>query len=324
MATILPIPYFHAVFTMPHELGGLALVNRAAIFDLLFSAASRTLLDLGQDPKRLGAILGVTAVLHTWTRDLRWHVHLHCVVTGGGLSPAEDRWIHGHENYLFPVEVTGALFRGKFLDGLCELRDRGKLTFDGPCAELADPRAFARFKDALYRTDWVVYAKRPFAGPEQVFKYLGHYTHRIGLSNARLISFDERGVCFRTEGEKKVTGPTRNERRCALPKVQHGPLGQTRAKAPPVPRHALHVRDAPAGAHRGHRTRTETPRPLVARDHRRDLLRRPHAVRHGHDQQASLRLDADCGLGFRRISGRGPRSSSPYLPLHRPSPRDVR
>ena len=205
MAHVLPTHYFHVVFTLPHELGALALRNRRPIFDLLFSAAARTLLELGQDEQRLGAQLGVTAVLHTWTRELRFHPHVHCIVTGGGLAQQGDRWISSRQKYLFPVRVLSALFRGKFLAGLAGAYERGEFDLEGACAELANPDAFARLKDTLYRKNWVVYAKRPFAGPEQVFKYLGQYTHRVGISNHRLVSFDERGVCFRTKNGKHVT-----------------------------------------------------------------------------------------------------------------------
>lgn len=205
MKYVLPTHYFHVVFTLPHELVPLALRNRKAIFDLLFSAATRTLLELGNDEQRLGAQLGVTAVLHTWTRDLRFHPHAHCIVTGGGLAPHGDRWISSRQKYLFPVRVLSDLFRGKFLDGLARAYERGELLLDGACATLADPAAFDRLKATLYCKAWVVYAKRPFAGPEQVFKYLSQYTHRVGISNHRLVSFDEQGVCFRTKHGKQVT-----------------------------------------------------------------------------------------------------------------------
>ena len=203
MQHVLATHYFHVVFTLPHELQSIALRNRKLIFDLLFSAASRTLLALGNDEQRLGAQLGVTAVLHTWTRDLRFHPHVHCIVTGGGL--AGDRWISSRQKYLFPARVLSSLFRGKFLDGLSRAYKRGELDLGGACDALVGRKAFGELKDTLYRKDWVVYAKRPFAGPEQVFKYLGQYTHRVGISNHRLIAFDERGVSFRTKNGKQVT-----------------------------------------------------------------------------------------------------------------------
>jgi hypothetical protein len=205
MERVLPTHYFHVVFTLPHELGPLALRNRSVIFKLLFSTIAATLLELGKDKRRLGALLGITAVLHTWTRDLRFHPHLHCIVTGGGLALGAERWISSRQKYLFPVRVLSDLFRGKFLDALAGAYDRGELDLDGACTALADREVFGRLKDTLYDKDWVVYAKRPFAGPEQVFKYLGRYTHRVGISNHRLVGFDDHGVCFRTKDGKHIT-----------------------------------------------------------------------------------------------------------------------
>ena len=201
MARILPVPYFHVVFTLPAALRPLARRNPGAIYDLLFDAVSRTLLDLGRDPKRLGAQLGFTAVLHTWTRSLEYHPHLHCIVTGGGLSDDDQTWKRtGKGRYLFPVKVLGALFRGKFLDGLVRLRARGELDLvDG------EPTAFTRLVDELYRQSWVVYAKRPLGGPEHVYRYLGRYTHRIAISNQRLIAVDDKGVRFHTRGDHSIT-----------------------------------------------------------------------------------------------------------------------
>jgi hypothetical protein len=258
MAYVLPTHYFHVVFTLPHELVALALRNRKTIFDLLFSAASRTLLELGKDEQHLGAQLGVTAVLHTWTRDLRFHPHVHCIVTGGGLAPQGDRWISSHQKYLFPVRVLSALFRGKFLDGLARAYARGELDLGGACAELANPDAFGQLKDTLYRKDWVVYAKRPFAGPEQVFKYLGQYTHRVGISNHRLVAFDEHGVCFRTKNGKQITvAPTEFIRRFLLhvlpdgfAKIRHYGLhasSNVRTKLAEARRH-LTINDKPSQA----------------------------------------------------------------------------
>lgn len=205
MERVLPTHAFHVVFTIPSELHRLALVNREALFDILFAAAAESLLELGRDRRWLGAELGITSVLHTWTRDLRFHPHVHCVVSGGGLSPDGTEWIAARPDFLFPVRVLGALFRGKFLARLARLYDRGALRLDGPAAALADRKRFARVTDTLHRTRWVVYAKRPFGGPEQVFRYLGRYTHRVGLSNRRLVSLDDRGVTFRTHGEQTVT-----------------------------------------------------------------------------------------------------------------------
>lgn len=193
---ILPVHYFHLVFTIPSELHGLARNNRAKIFALLFRSAADTLLTLAADPKWLGkdAQLGITAVLHTWTRELLFHPHVHCIVTGGGLARDQSQWVPAPCDFLFPVYVVGALFRGKFMAGLQELLDQGELHDD-----VLD-RSARRRRQRLYKTSWVVYAKRPFGGPEQVYRYLGRYTHRVAISNARLITVDDQAVVFRTRG----------------------------------------------------------------------------------------------------------------------------
>jgi hypothetical protein len=171
--------------------------NDRALYGLLFKSATTTLLRLAEDPKWLGARIAITAVLHTWTRELDYHPHLHCIVSAGGLSLDGTRIVYGSARYLFPVAVLGALFRGLFLDGLKRMIERGEVRTDG--------LAIASLIDQLYRTDWVVYAKRPFGGPEAVFSYLGRYTHCVGLSNQRMLSMDEQGVCFLTKGGKTVT-----------------------------------------------------------------------------------------------------------------------
>lgn len=204
---VLPVHHFHVVFTLPSELRSLVRCNRTRLFGLLFAAASQTLLELGDDPRYLGARLGLTAVLHTWTRELLFHPHLHCIVTGGGLSPSTRTWLPLGRRFLFPVKVMGALFRGKFLAALRKLYLDGQLDLAGRAARLLDPDAFARLLDKLYRTDWVVYAKRPFAGAEHVFRYLGRYTHRVAISNQRIQCIDEHGVRFATKGGRCVTVP---------------------------------------------------------------------------------------------------------------------
>jgi hypothetical protein len=193
---LLPIPYFHVVFTIPDELNALALGNKRLLFDLLFTAAADTLKTIAGDDKHLGAQIGFTAVLHTWGQAVLFHPHLHCVVTGGGLSSDGTRWVAGREDFFLPVKVLAKLFRGKFLDALQKLRSDGKLRFGGTTADLADDRAWARFRDQLYRKDWVVYAKPPFGGPEQVFAYLGRYTHRVAISNFRLVALENGRVTF--------------------------------------------------------------------------------------------------------------------------------
>jgi putative transposase/transposase-like zinc-binding protein len=206
MQRVLPTPYFHLVFTLPEQLRLLVHRNRRRLFDLLFQAASQTLLTLAADPKHLGAAIGLTAVLHTWARDLSFHPHLHCVVTGGGLATDAERWIASrHSRFLFPVRVMSALLRGKFLAGLVRLYQRGELDLGGALESLRDPEVFQLLKDSLYRMRWVVYAKQPFGGPKQVFSYLGLYTHRVGISNRRILAVDSETVRFRTRGEKTVT-----------------------------------------------------------------------------------------------------------------------
>lgn len=190
---LLPVHYFHVVFTLPAELRAVAKRSRESVFDMLFAAASQTLLALGRDPKRMGAELGVTMVLHTWTRELLFHPHVHAIVTGGGLSDDGARWARARRHFLFPVRVMGALFRGKMLAALERAHARGLIDLAGVDLQ------------ALRRKPWIVYAKRPFGGPEQVIRYLGRYTHRVGISNQRLVSFDQHGVTFRTKDGKSVT-----------------------------------------------------------------------------------------------------------------------
>jgi hypothetical protein len=197
-----PTHYFHVVFTLPAELRPLVHRNRRLLFDRLFGSASQALLTLGEG--RLGATLGLTAVLHTWTRDLSFHPHLHTIVTGGGLAKDGESWVPADENYLFPYLVLSRLFRGKFMAGLVQASRGGDLDLGGAGESLVAGDVFAPFKDRLYRKDWVVYQKPPFHSPEDVYRYLGRYTHRIAISNHRLESFDEHGVCFRTKHGKKT------------------------------------------------------------------------------------------------------------------------
>jgi hypothetical protein len=190
---LLPVHYFHVVFTLPAELRAVARRSREAVFDMLFASASQTLLTLGRDPKRLGAELGVTMVLHTWTRELHFHPHVHAIVTGGGLSDDDARWVRARKDFLFPVRVMGALFRGKMLAALERAHARRHIDLGR-----VDLRA-------LRSKSWIVYAKRPFGGPAHVIRYLGRYTHRVGISNQRLVSMDECGVTFRTKDGNAVT-----------------------------------------------------------------------------------------------------------------------
>jgi len=208
MARLLPTDYFHVVFTVPDDLlAGLAMRNRTIFFDALFAAGSQTLLALGRDEKRLGAQLGLTAVLHTWTRDLRFHPHLHCIVMGGGLSD-DGQWKSTKRDYLFPVAVLSKLFRGKVVAILNEAYRDGRLDvrgLDGFVGALDEDVAWRRLRKKLFATKWVSYAKPPFAGPESVYQYLGRYTHRVGLSDHRLISATHEAVTFRTRGDETAT-----------------------------------------------------------------------------------------------------------------------
>jgi Putative transposase/Transposase zinc-binding domain len=193
---LLPVGYFHVVFTLPALLSPLVLHNQRLLYDLLFRAASATLLTLAADPQRLGAQVGITAILHTWGQNLLFHPHLHCVVTGGGLAPDGQRWVAGRRRYLVPVKVLGKLFRGKFLAGLKKAYQAGQLRLTGSVTHLGDPRAFQQLLQPLYSQNWVVYAKRPFGGATQVFRYLGRYSHRVAIANSRLVSMDHDRVSF--------------------------------------------------------------------------------------------------------------------------------
>ena len=193
-AALLPVPYFHLVFTLPHTFNGLIRQNRRALFQLLFDAASQTLLEFGRG--RFQAQIGITAVLHTWSQTLLDHYHLHCIVTGGGLAWEQNRWVHSSAHYLFPVQALSRMFRGKFLAGLKELFDSAKLEFHGQLEALVHPPAFLTLLQQAARTAWVVYAKRPFAGPQQVLAYLSRYTHRVAISHRRLLCADAQSVTF--------------------------------------------------------------------------------------------------------------------------------
>jgi hypothetical protein len=193
---LLPIPYFHVVFTLPEELKPLVLRNKRIAFKILFDAAAKTVQQIARDPKHLGAEIGMTAVLHSWGQNLLFHPHLHCVASGGGLSPDGTRWVAGRQRFFLPVKVLARLFRGKFLAALDRAYKQAKLDLRGSTAELADDRCWAIFRDRLYSKDWVVYAKPPFGGPEKVFRYLGRYTHRVAISNHRLVNLQDGKVTF--------------------------------------------------------------------------------------------------------------------------------
>ena len=196
-AELLPLAYFHLVFTLPTVIGDIAYQNKATVYDLLFKATAETLLTIGADPKHLGARLGLTAVLHTWGSAMTHHPHLHCIVPGGGLSLDGTHWVGSRAHFLLPVKVLSQRFRRVFLDKLCELYRAGGLDFFGTLQPLHDPRAFAQLIAPLRDLDWYVDARAPFAGPAAVLEYLSRYTHRVAISNSRLIDYDEHRVTFK-------------------------------------------------------------------------------------------------------------------------------
>jgi hypothetical protein len=194
---LLPIEYFHVVFTIPSELNPLVFMNPQVLYDLLFRSASETLSELAKDPKHLGAKVGVIGILHTWGQNLMDHPHIHCMVTGGGLSSDGSRWISCRKGFFLPVRVMSALFRGKFLDLLQHAFESGNLVFQGSIRHLTYPGNFETFRRQLYHKKWVVYCKPPFDGPRGVLQYLGRYTHRIAISNNRILTIQDGKVSFR-------------------------------------------------------------------------------------------------------------------------------
>ena len=196
-ADLLPVGYFHVVFSIPAELADITLQNKAKLYDLLFRTASETMLTIAADPRHLGARIGITAVLHTWGSALTHHPHIHMIVPGGGISPDGTRWVSSRAGFLLPVRVLSKLFRRLFLTRLLELYAAGALAFFGSQVGLRDRRLFLRLTARMRQKNWVVYAKPPFAGPEAVLAYLSRYTHRVAIANSRLISLDESGVSFR-------------------------------------------------------------------------------------------------------------------------------
>jgi len=209
-ADLLPVEYYHVVFTLPAPIADLAYQNKAALYGLLFDIAAETLLRIAADPKHLGASIGATLVLHTWGSALTHHPHVHGIVPGGGLAPDGTRWIACRPGVFLPVRVLSRLFRRRFLEELQRLHDGGKLRFFGEHAALADAAAFKTWLAPLRKSEWVVYAKRPFAGPQAVLAYLSRYTHRVAISNSRLLARDERGVTFRWK-DYRAKGKTRHK-----------------------------------------------------------------------------------------------------------------
>jgi hypothetical protein len=194
---LLPVGYFHVVFTLPHELSWLALQNKKPIYHLLLRASAATLLQIAADPQHLGAHIGFLSVLHTWGQNLQHHPHVHCVIPAGGLSLDHRQWIHPRYAFLLPVKVLARVFRGKFVAGLKRAFRHGKLLFPGSLKAISTDKAFRAFLRPLFRQDWVVYAKPPFGGPEHVLQYLARYTHRVAISNHRLLNVADGQVTFR-------------------------------------------------------------------------------------------------------------------------------
>jgi Putative transposase/Transposase zinc-binding domain len=207
-AELLPVPYFHVVYTLPSQLRDVAYQNKRIVYDLLMKAAAETTLEIAADPKRLGARIGITAVLHTWGSAMTHHPHVHMIVPGGGLSENNTHWVASRSNFLVHVHVLAAKFRGKFLAMLGEAHADGKLNFFNTHVGLADPKIFKRFLGPLRHLDWIVYCKAPFAGPEPVLRYLSRYTHRVAISNRRLVAADDGGIAFRWK-DYRIEGPGR-------------------------------------------------------------------------------------------------------------------
>ena len=204
---LLPTSYVHVVFTLPRELAPLALQNKRLLYNLLFRTSAETLLEIARDPRHLGAEIGFFSVLHTWDQRLQHHPHVHCVVAAGGLAPDHTRWISSRRSFFLPVKVLGRVFRGKFVAAFQTAFHSGALQFHGHLLPLREPRAFASWLRLLFRHDWVVYSKPPFGGPEHVLRYLGAYTHRVAISNHRLVALADGNVTFRwrdsAHGNKK-------------------------------------------------------------------------------------------------------------------------
>ncbi len=209
-ADLLPVEYYHVVFTLPAPIADLAYANKAVIYRLLFEVAAETLATIAADPKHLGAQIGVTLVLHTWGSAMTHHPHVHGIVPGGGLSSDRERWVACRRGFFLPVRVLSRLFRRRFLEELAKIHAAGQLKCFGELASLVDAQVFARWLASLRSSEWVVYAKRPFAGPDAVLAYLSRYTHRVAISNRRLVALDERGVSFRWK-DYRANGRSRHK-----------------------------------------------------------------------------------------------------------------
>ena len=252
---LLPIPYFHVVFTLPHQLNPLIQQNQAALYGLLFASGSETLLSFGRN--NLHAQLGVTAVLHTWSQTLLDHYHIHCIVTGGGPSLEGVRWISSRPNYLFDVRALSPVFRAKFCEGLQALYAKGQLQFHGQLSPLAEPAKFQALVREATRPSWVVYSKRPFAGPQQVLAYLSRYTHRVGISNRRLLALDTNKQTVAFDYKDYADG--------ARHKTMHLPLGEfiRRLRLHLLPPRFVKIRHYGLLANRDRQVRLQAARALL-------------------------------------------------------------
>jgi len=212
---LLPVEYFHVVFTLPAEIARIAYWNKKAVYGLLFKASAQTVMTIAADPKRLGARVGITSVLHTWGSALTHHPHVHMIVPGGGLSPNGNRWVACKPGFFLHVRVLSRLFRRLFIEGLLALHRAGELTFFGDLVGLSDPQAFTAYLAPLRKIEWVVYAKPPFGGPDAVLAYLSRYTHRVAISNSRLVSADTNTVAFKWKDYRDKLGDRRSIMRLA-------------------------------------------------------------------------------------------------------------
>ena len=293
---LLPVEYFHVVFTLPAEIARIAYWNKAAVYGLLLRASAETLRTIAADPRRLGARIGFTSVLHTWGSALTHHPHVHVVVPGGGLSPDGARWVSCRRGFFLPVRVLSRLFRRLFLEGLAALHGAGKLAFFGDRTALTDPDAFAAWLAPLRRAEWVVYAKPPFGGPEAVLAYLSRYTHRVAIANSRLVSANANTVAFRWKDYRIKSGDRQKVMRLATDEF--------------IPRFLIHV--LPDGFHRirhygllagaGRKTNVATIRQLLGPQPSEDP--RPDGADNNDDaaQTPTLREPCpDCGGPMRII-----------------------
>jgi Putative transposase/Transposase zinc-binding domain len=210
-ADLLPVPYYHVVFTLPAAIADIAYQNKAVLYDLLFKVSAETMLTIAADPKHLGARIGITSVLHTWGSTMTHHPHVHMIVPGGGISPDGQRWVSCRPGFFLSVRVLSCLFRRLFLEKLVAAHQAGRLSFFGGNIQLADAQSFVAFLAPLRKVAWVVYAKRPFGGPEAVLAYLSRYTHRVAIANSRLIAFDKQGITFKWK-DYRIEGRDRYKR----------------------------------------------------------------------------------------------------------------